>query len=135
MEEITANESLSEETRESAKGALEVLATSQIAQVKQQAEQDAALRALESETQFLQAEATATIKKEMAEWLGRHRLLRYAETIASVAGLDAAPSDLQFLTEEDEEQVGSAMTHVEKNRLAMALQALREEGAAESVRE
>ena len=50
-------------------------------------------------------------------------------SIARVAGTDAAPSDLQFLTEEDMGEVGAAMTHIEKMRLQAALQALGEEAA------
>ena len=37
------------------------------------------------------------------------------------------PDDLQYLTEENIEEIGSAMTHVEKMRLQAAVQALRGE--------
>ena len=60
----------------------------------------------------------------MLEWLQRHRLPRHADTIARVAGIDAAPSDLQYLTEEDIAEIGSEMTRIEKMRLQAALQAL-----------
>ena len=42
---------------------------------------------------------------------------------------DAAPSDLQFLTDDNIAEIGSAMTHIEKMRLQAALQALGEEAA------
>ena len=42
--------------------------------------------------------------------------------------MDAAPSDLHLLTEQDVEEIGSAMSNVEKMRLHAALRALREEG-------
>ena len=65
--------------------------------------------------------------------------LRHAETFTRVAGADAAPSDLQFLTEEDTAEIVDAMTNVEKMRLEAALEALRDEGqgaeSAESERE
>ena len=35
------------------------------------------------------------------------------------------PSDLQYLTDENIEEIGSAMTHVQKMRMQAALQALR----------
>ena len=35
------------------------------------------------------------------------------------------PSDLQYLTDENIEEIGSTMTHVEKMRMQAALQALR----------
>jgi hypothetical protein len=40
------------------------------------------------------------------------------------------PEDLEFLTEEDIETVGGAMTNVEKMRLSAALQALRDKDQA-----
>ena len=40
----------------------------------------------------------------------------------SVAGLDATPSDLRSLTEEDIDEIASAMTRIEKIRLQAALQ-------------
>ena len=43
----------------------------------------------------------------MTEWLGHHRLLRHAEAITAVTGSDATPSDLQFLTEDDIEELGT----------------------------
>ena len=38
---------------------------------------------------------------------------------------DILPSDLQYLTDENIEEIGSTMTHVEKMRMQAALQALR----------
>ena len=58
------------------------------------------------------------------KWLGRHRLSRHAEAIARVAGLDAAPSDMQFLTDDDIAKIGRAMTPIEKRRLEAALEAV-----------
>ena len=37
---------------------------------------------------------------------------------------DILPSDLQYLTDENIEEIGGAMTHVEKMRMQAALQAL-----------
>ena len=59
MKELAADESLSEEARESAKKALEVLVSSQLLDI----EQAAALKKLESEARFVN-------HIEMAEWLG-----------------------------------------------------------------
>ncbi len=38
---------------------------------------------------------------------------------------DILPSDLQYLTDENIEEIGSTMTHVERMRMQAALQALR----------
>ena len=57
-------------------------------------------------------------------------MLRYVEVFMRVVGKDAASGDLLFLTEENVETIGEAMTHVEKMRLAAALQALREKDQA-----
>jgi len=62
----------------------------------------------------------------MDQWLAQHRLLRYAEHVSSIAGPDAMSSDLLFLTEDDVDQLGSAMNHVERMRLQAALEALRD---------
>ena len=59
-----------------------------------------------------------------AEQKLRQRLARHADAIATVVGLDAAPSDLQYLTDEDIVKIGSEMTRIEKMRLQAALQAL-----------
>ena len=157
MKELAADESLSEDARESAKKAFEVLLSSQLldieqtaalkkleseaqfvnqqAQIERSAEQDAALEKLASETHFkrkkLEAELEAGVD-EMEEWLKRHRLARHAETIAGVAGLhvsvwplmfwwrstlnpcrvcrDAAPGDLQYLTEDNIAEIGTPPT-------------------------
>ena len=161
MKERAMDESLSEEARESAKRALDVLVSSELLDI----EQTTALKRLESETRFMrqkaqaereQAEAEseterkkaeaaaeaerkkdrsaarvqvtmeleAGVEAEMLEWLKRHRLPRHADTIARVAGLDAAPCDLQYLTEENVAEIGSDMTHIERMRLQAALQTL-----------
>ena len=41
------------------------------------------------------------------------------------------PSDLQYLTDENIEEIGSTMTHVERMRMQAALQALR--GASDTL--
>ena len=153
MKELAADESLSEDARESARKALEVLVSSQLLDIEQTAalkkldaeaqfgdqqvriseralvsERDATLRKLEADSQFQQTKAEIEAKAEMTQWLGRHRLSRHAETFASAAGSDAAPSDLVFLTDEDIDEISHAMNRVEKRRLEVALQALREEG-------
>ena len=145
MKGHAADESLSEETRESAQKALDVLVSSQAEVIKLESEQNAVLKKRELEAQFKLKQLEATkqldvgIEAEMVEWLEQIRLLRHAETITRVAGADAAPSDLQFLTEEDTAEIVDAMTNVEKMRLEAALEALRDEGqgaeSAESERE
>merc|ERR1712072_1497686 len=69
-------------------------------------------------------------QKEMKEWLRGHRLHDYAADVTRIAGENVVPSDLQYLTDENVEEIGGAMTHVEKMRFQAALQALREEGQA-----
>ena len=145
MKGHAADESLSEETRESAQKALDALVSSQADVIKLESEQNAVLKKRELEAQFKLKQLEATkqldvgIEAEMVEWLEQNRLLRHAETITRVAGADAAPSDLQFLTEEDTAEIVDAMTNVEKMRLEAALEALRDEGqgaeSAESERE
>ena len=145
MKGHVADESLSEETRESAQKALDALVSSQADVIKLESEQNAVLKKRELEAQFKLKQLEATkqldvgIEAEMVEWLEQNRLLRHAETITRVAGADAAPSDLQFLTEEDTAEIADAMTNVEKKRLEAALEALRDEGqgaeSAESERE
>eukprot|EP01045_Picozoa_sp_COSAG04_P002616 COSAG04_NODE_97_length_26459_cov_6.507246_4_plen_1426_part_00 len=190
MKELAADESLSEEARESAKKAFEVLLSSQLldieqtaalnkieseaqfvnkqAQIERTAEQDAELEKLESEAMFqvkkLESAAQTKRKKvdakkrlqeaeglgeEMTEWLRVNRLQSCAVDICRFAGeyvphapahrhshalvdlrlprRDVMPDDLQYLTEENIEEIGSAMTHVEKMRLQAAVQALRGE--------
>ena len=127
MKERAADESLSEEVRESAKKALEVLVSSELLDIEQAAavkkraaelkdlesEQSSALKKRQVETEFITAKLEADKKslmaslqassfeetkqtmqetmqqtaKETAEWLGRHRLSRYAEDILTVAGM------------------------------------------------
>ena len=164
MKELAADESLSEDARESAKKAFEVLLSSQLLDI----EQVAALKKLESEAQFVDKQAQIEVAKleaeaerinskteaqrkkaaaerlqagveagteDMAEWLARHRLLRYADQVAGIAGPDAVSSDLLFLEEEDVDELGSAMNRVEKRRLQAALDDLREGEAASATRE
>ena len=76
MKERAADESLSEEARESARKALEVLVASELldieqtAEVKQlQSEQNAALQKKELEAQFVRRQAEAAQKKAKAEAL------------------------------------------------------------------
>ena len=42
-----------------------------------------------------------------------------------LCGRDILPSDLQYLTDENIEEIGAALTHVERMRLQAALQAQR----------
>ena len=91
MKEWAVDESLSEETRESAKDALDTLVAAQI-------QRDAALEELKSEAQFkrmmqeaerldpeFDSRRTAT-SEEMMDWLERHRLQHYAARVTRVAG-------------------------------------------------
>eukprot|EP01045_Picozoa_sp_COSAG04_P009418 COSAG04_NODE_543_length_12846_cov_7.281556_3_plen_1215_part_00 len=173
MKELAVDESLSEEARDSAKKALEVLVSSQLLDI----EQAAALKKLESEALFvdqqaqienrrleaaalaveteaqskrkkLEAEAQAKtllqiaelessaaaegLSEELTEWLKRHRLQKCAADIARIAGADIAPSDLQYLTDENVEEIGRGLTQVGRMRLQAALQAVGEEDKAET---
>ena len=124
MRMLATDESLSEETRESAQQALDELVS---AQVERDKEAHAELQKLESEAQFSCRQAEAKARKEMMEWLAGQRLSQHAADVARVAGANATPSDLQFLTDEEADELGSSMTRVEKVRLEAALQTLREE--------
>jgi hypothetical protein len=136
MKDLAADESLSEEARESAKKTMALLVTTQIAETNRTVEQAATLSNLRSEEEFDgqlfkqlggKNDGVATsARQDLLAWLGANRLLRYAEVFLRVAGKDAHSSDLVFLTEENIETIGEAMTHVEQLRLATALQALRE---------
>ena len=46
-----------------------------------------------------------------------------AADIARVAGANIVPSDLQYLTDENVEEIGGALTHVGRMRLQATLQA------------
>ena len=70
------------------------------------------------------------LSEELAEWLKRHRLQKCAADIARIAGDSIVPSDLQYLTDENVEEIGSGLTHVEKMRLQAALRAVGEEDKA-----
>ena len=63
----------------------------------------------------------------MTEWLKERRLQKCAADIARVAGANIVPGDLQYLTDENVDEIGGGLTHVERMRLQAALQALREE--------
>ena len=71
MKELAVDESLSEDARESARKAVEVLVASQLLDI----EQTAALKKLESEAQFVnqqaQIEQTAALKKLESETAAR----------------------------------------------------------------
>ena len=182
MKELAVDESLSEEARDSARKALEVLVSSQLHDIEQTAalkKRAGALKDLESEALFadqqaqienrrleaaalaeatkveaeaqskrkkLEAEAQAKtllqiaelessaaaegLSEELTEWLKRHRLQKCAADIARIAGADIAPSDLQYLTDENVEEIGRGLTQVGRMRLQAALQAVGEEGKA-----
>ena len=68
--------------------------------------------------------------EELTEWLKRHRLQKCAADIARIAGADIAPSDLQYLTDENVEEIGRGLTQVGRMRLQAALQAVGEEDKA-----
>ena len=81
----------------------------------------------------LEASAAAEgLSEELTEWVKRHRLQKCAAAIARVAGDNILPSDLQYLTDENVDEIGSGLTHVEKMRLQAALQAVGEEDKAET---
>ena len=50
---------------------------------------------------------------------------RFTHPLSPLFARNAEPSDLQYLTEENIEEIGAALTHVERMRLQAALQALR----------
>ena len=106
------DESLSEETRESAQKALDELVSAQIEQVsahtemkKREAERNTALEQIESQAQFKRKQADAkkmlqaaqdfeqtaqVLSDDMMEWLGQHRLQQCAVDVARIAGAYAA---------------------------------------------
>eukprot|EP01045_Picozoa_sp_COSAG04_P003609 COSAG04_NODE_148_length_22826_cov_11.360026_4_plen_2104_part_00 len=121
---------------------------------KVEVESLAVVKKLEAEAQSKRDEAGAKtllhapdgLCDDMMGWLGQHRLQQCAADMARIAGACAAtsfqcecwilphwcsacrtvlPSDLQYLTEENVEEIGAALTHVERMRLQAALQALR----------
>jgi hypothetical protein len=139
MKDLAADESLSEDARESAKKALGMLVASQIIGTEQTAMDNLRsheLKNLRSGAQFNDQllnqnemptdSVAAAARRELLGWLRDNRLLRYAEVMTRVAGKDASSADLVYLTEEDIETVCGAMTNVEKTRLSAALQALRD---------
>ena len=102
MRTLAADESLSEETRESAQNALDELVMAQIEREKevrkQKAEAKRIAQKLEADKESLLASLEASrfeetketqlqTTKEMAEWLARHRLSRFSENILRVAGM------------------------------------------------
>ena len=115
MKQLAADETLSEEARESAKKALEVLVSSELVEIEQAAarrKRAGELKELESESQFalhkLKAEDAAEAEtidqkalaasekqdqeilaasqKEMQEWLRGRRLQDYAADVTRIAG-------------------------------------------------
>ena len=76
--------------------------------------------------------AAEGLSEELTEWLKRHRLQKCAADIARIAGADIARSDLQYLTDENVEEIGRSLTQVGRMRLQVALQAVGEEGKAET---
>ena len=117
MKERAADESLSEENRVSAQKALDALVSAQI-------EQDVTVVQRKKKA----IDSTKEAGQEMDQWLAGNRLLRFAEHVSSIAGPDSMSSDLVFLTEEDIDELGGGMTHIERMRLQSALEALREDG-------
>ena len=90
MRQHAADESLSEETRDSAQKALDALVSKQI-------EQGSALNDLEAEKLNLElkkpsnqvevrGKTEAAAFEEMTEWLGQHRLQNYAADVTRIAG-------------------------------------------------
>eukprot|EP01043_Picozoa_sp_COSAG02_P037840 COSAG02_NODE_2871_length_7858_cov_7.040211_3_plen_358_part_00 len=153
VKELAEDETLSAETRDSAKKALEALATSKIQSLEAQfltrqiqAQQDLETAkqrqamAHEYAKQVQQvtdqrSEGEASTAKEMSEWLARHRLLLYADQVVRVAGADASLSDLHYLTESDVQEMSSTMTNIEKRRFQEALRAVRGPPTQEPERE
>ena len=87
MEELAANDSLTEETRASAKKALDELASAQVLATENKAlrkTQSAALEKLELEVEFETQKARSALGEEMAEWLGQNRLQHYRKAIIQV---------------------------------------------------
>ena len=124
MKMLAADESLSEGTRESAQKALDDLVSTQIEAHSKQ-------RLMEAN---MLLQAPQGLSDEMVDWLDQHRLQKCAADLARVAGDRVLPGDLQYLTDENVEDIGSGLTHVEKMRLQAALQSLDEDqsvGASE----
>ena len=88
MKELAVDESLSEEARDSARKALEVLVSSQLLDI----EQAAALRKLESEAQFVNQQArieqNAALEKQEADALAGAKKVE-VEALAEVKKLEA----------------------------------------------
>ena len=122
MRTLAADDSLSEETRESAQKVVDEIASAQIQQTRLKVDK-------ESFVASLQKSSFEETREAWTEWLTSNRLAGHADTIVNATGSDAAPSDLRFLTDEDIADIGSAMTDVEKMRLQTALEALGEEAA------
>ena len=87
MRTFATDESLSEETRESAQRALDQLVSAQIEQAKREQERTSTLQALEADAEFETQKARSALGEEMAEWLGQNRLQHYRKAIIKVAGL------------------------------------------------
>ena len=50
--------------------------------------------------------AAEGLSEELTGWVKRHRLQKCAAAIARVAGANILPSDLQYLTDENIEELG-----------------------------
>ena len=135
MKELAADESLSEEARDSAKKALEVLVSSQLHDI----EQAAALKKLESEALFVdqqariealaeankvEADALGTAKKVEAEALGK------AKTAEATAMLKAA--EIKEMEAEAQAEVKKMETEVQTKRTKAAAQQLLQETLQET---
>lgn len=100
LSELVANEVLGEDARESAKRALTSVASAQITEFEQSA---VAKIATQSKARLVHSELT--------DWLVEHRLQQYAAQFTQIGGVNTTPSDLQFFTEKDVEQLGAFEHH------------------------
>jgi hypothetical protein len=71
-------------------------------------------------------EVDARVK--MLKWIVTARLRRHHANIVRIAGPDASPYDLTFLSEDNLEELSREMTHVENVRFTTALQDLQSGG-------
>ena len=127
LRERAGDESLSEETREGAKRALDELVSTQLGNDRRQA----LLLELEAERSFdKQFVQSVQSTKGLAGWLGHHRLLHHKGQVLCVAGSEARPGDLQHLTEDNIEEIASTMTQIEMKRFKAAVAAVSEWDAA-----
>eukprot|EP01045_Picozoa_sp_COSAG04_P010945 COSAG04_NODE_689_length_11142_cov_6.664041_4_plen_1132_part_00 len=122
LKELSADESLSEETRASAQKALEVLVSSQLVDIEQTAalkKRAGVLKELESEAQFVnqqaQIEYSAALEKQKAESLAEvHKLEE--EGMAQVKKLETQ-AEIKLKRQEAEDKNLEADTHVSQAAL------------------